>query len=222
MKRRRIATPPLRLLWGGGCVNAGALPIFLMVSGIGFDLGAEDQSKQIHQHIHALCASLCPTNQPVQVAAQHRALPIVPVHSAVLSNRTLVMRQPLIHLVTIRFLVIRIRQTIQQAHECGFRRCRLPQSLSIRSHRALPPPLPHPQVVALFFFSSVQICPHFVKRNCRCSDYRYTATCAPRAHYAHPFKRFLSKRRGISARRRRFGTLLVYAADGYEFEANLK
>ena len=162
-----------------------------MVSGIEFELGAEDQSKQVHRRLHALCASLCPTSQPVQLPAQHRAPPVVPVHSAALSNRMLVMRQPLIHPVTIRFLALSIRQTIQQAHECGFRRCRLPQSLSVRSHRALPPPLPHPQVVALFFFSSVQICPHFVKRNCRRSDYRYTATCASRVHCAHPFKRFL-------------------------------
>ena len=46
--------------------------VFSMVSGIEFEFVAEDQRKQIHQHIHALCASLCPTNQPVQFAAQHR------------------------------------------------------------------------------------------------------------------------------------------------------
>ena len=53
-------------------MDGQALAVFSMVSGIEFELGAKGQRKQIHQHIHALCVALCPTNQLVQLPAQHR------------------------------------------------------------------------------------------------------------------------------------------------------
>ena len=118
-----------------------------------FQLVAEDQSKQIHHHIRALCASLCPRanrfNFPRSI---EYSLP-VPVHSAALPNQ----RQPSIYTITITLVSLRIRQLFQQVQQRrhitpSYFRFLLPNPVAIFHHLS-----PHPQTIALFFAPSARI-----------------------------------------------------------------